>query len=418
MKKLKKAIIIILIFSNILITNYIYADDILDDVSDEENMQINIEEISAEPTKIPTINSRAAVIYDRTSKTVLYGKNENTKRPMASTTKIMTSIIVLEKANLSDVVEVSKKAAGTGGSRLGLKTGDKVTVLNLLYGLLLVSGNDAAVALAEHVGGSITEFAELMNNKAKELGLNSTSFVTPHGLDADEHYTTAYELAIIADYALNIKEFSNIVDTKNYTVYINQNPKNITNTNELLGNLSGVYGVKTGFTNGANRCLVTSCKRGDMDIICVVLGADTKKYRTQDSARLIEYAFTNFEMVDLKDIVEKEFRNYKNNNYINVIKGESEVLEYGCEIENIGSYPILKEELQDITIQINTIKETKAPICLDQEVGKLMVLVENKEILTTKIMAKESINKKRVHNYFLELISGYNKLIEESLNGE
>ena len=418
MKKLRIVITTLLILSNLLIVKNIYADDILDESSDEYSTQIEIKEASTEPSKIPTINSRAAVIYDRTSKTILYGKNENTKRPMASTTKIMTSIVVLEKANLSDVVEVSKKAAGTGGSRLGLKAGDKVTVHNLLYGLLLVSGNDAAVALAEHVGGSITEFAEIMNNKAKELGLNSSGFVTPHGLDADEHYTTAYELAVMSDYALNIKEFKNIVETKKYTIYINGNPKNLTNTNELLGNLNGVYGVKTGFTNGANRCLVTSTKRGDMDIICVVLGADTKKYRTQDSIKLIEYAFSSFEMINLKKIVEKEFEGWKKTNYINVVKGEKDVLEYGYDITNIGNYPILKEEAQDINIQINTIKETEAPICLGEEVGELKILVKNKEILTTKIIAKESINKKRIYNYFLELISGYNKFIEESLNVE
>ena len=418
MKKIKIVMIIVLLLSNMLIVNYIYADDIQDENIDENNIQIDIEEVSVEPTKIPVINSRAAVIYDRSSKTILYGKNENTKRPMASTTKIMTSIVVLEKANLSDIVEISKNAAGIGGSRLGLKAGDKITVHNLLYGLLLVSGNDAAVALAEHVGGSITDFAELMNKKAKELGLNSTSFTTPHGLDADNHYTTAYELAVMADCALNIKEFSNIVGTKNYTVYINGNSKNITNTNELLGNLKGVYGVKTGFTNGANRCLVTSTKRGDMDIICVVLGADTKKYRTQDSAKLIEYAFSNFKIVDLKSLVEEEFRKYENNNYITVIKGEKEVLEYGCNITSIGNYPILKEELQDITIKVSTIKEIKAPIYLDYEVGELKVLVNDKEILTVKITAKESINKKRIHDYFKEFIFDYNKYIEETVMGE
>ena len=121
-------------------------------------------------------------------------------------------------------------------------------------------GNDAAVALAEHVAGSVPEFANIMNKKVEELNLKDTHFVTPHGLDEEEHYTTAYELAKIADYALNIEEIEKIVKTKTYTVSINGYSKNITNTNELLGYLEGVYGVKTGFTNGANRCLVTSVK--------------------------------------------------------------------------------------------------------------------------------------------------------------
>lgn len=170
---------------------------------------------------------------------VLYGKKENERCKMASTTKICTAIVVIENTkNLKEEVEVSKKAAGTGGSRLGLHEKDKITVENLLYGLLLSSGNDAGVALAEHIAGSVEEFAVLMNKKAEEIGLKDTHFVTPHGLDEEEHYTTAYELAKIADYALKNKEFSKIVGTDNYTVYINGNPKNLNNTNELLGSLN------------------------------------------------------------------------------------------------------------------------------------------------------------------------------------
>ena len=152
---------------------------------------------------------------------------------------------------------------------------------------MLCSGNDAAVCLAESVGGSIEGFAELMNTKAQELGLSNSHFESPHGLDSDQHYTTAYELALLSDYALKNPTFLSIVGTKNHTVIINGTPKTLSNTNELLGNLDGVYGIKTGFTNGANRCLVTACKRGNMDIICVVLGADTKNFRTKDSIKLI-----------------------------------------------------------------------------------------------------------------------------------
>ena len=201
---------------------------------------------------------------------------------MASTTKIMTATIIIENCNLNETVEISKKSAGTGGSRLGLKAGDKITIRDLLYGLMMRSGNDSAVALAEYAGGSIEGFAEKMNQKASDLGLNNTHFETPHGLDSDEHYTTAYELALLSNYALNNKIFAQIVGTKEYTITINGYPKQLSNTNELLGNLDGVYGIKTGFTNGANRCLVTACKRNNMDIICVVLGADTKNFRTQD----------------------------------------------------------------------------------------------------------------------------------------
>ena len=148
---------------------------------------------------------------------------------MASTTKIMTCIVILENANLNDVVVVDKKAAATGGSRLGLKTGDKITVNDLLYGLMLVSGNDAAVALAIHVGGSVEGFATLMNQKANELGLKNTNFVTPHGLDSEKHYTTAYELAKIADYALQKEKFKKIVGTQSCNITINGKSKKIQN---------------------------------------------------------------------------------------------------------------------------------------------------------------------------------------------
>ena len=261
------------------------------------NQLLAVDTSSAKQPDIPTINSKSAIVLERNSGMVLIGKNENEKRKMASTTKIMTCIVVLENStleSLNTIVTVSSKSAGTGGSRLGLHTNDKVSVINLLYGLMLCSGNDAAVALAEHVGGSIQGFADLMNKRAIDLGLSSTHFVTPHGLDNDDHYTTAYELAVLTNYALKNETFRKIVSTQSKTIMINNYSKTLTNTNELLGYLDGVYGVKTGFTNGANRCLVTAIKRNNMDIICIVLGADTKKDRTQDSIKLIEYTFNNY----------------------------------------------------------------------------------------------------------------------------
>ena len=292
----------------------IYADDINEPLNDDSLINDTIVETTSKPDEFPNINSRAAIVIDRNSNTILYGKNEKEKRKMASTTKIMTCIIVLENGNLNDIVEVSKKSAGTGGSRLGLKTGDKITVKDLLYGLMLCSGNDAAVALAEHVGGSIEDFSKLMNDKASKLNLENTHFVTPHGLDNDEHYTTAYELALLSNYALKNKDFAQIVGTKSYTVTINNYTKTLSNTNELLGTLNGIYGIKTGFTNGANRCLVTACKRGNMDIICVVLGADTKNFRTKDSIKLIEYVFKEYEPVNLNTLIKEKFDTWQKEN--------------------------------------------------------------------------------------------------------
>ena len=250
-----KKIICTMLTISILTINLsiVYSDD-LDDEIEIPNANELIETSTSNTVEEPALNSRIAVAYDRKSGNVIWGKNENKRSAMASTTKIMTSILLIENADLNQTIEVSAKAGGTGGSRLGLKKNDKITMRDLLYGLMLKSGNDAAVAIAENVGGSVEGFAEMMNNKAKELNLENTHFVTPHGLDNPEHYTTAVELAKLADYALKNETFAKVVNTKTYTVTINGYPKTISNTNELLGNIEGVNGVKTGFTNNAGRC--------------------------------------------------------------------------------------------------------------------------------------------------------------------
>lgn len=378
-----------------------------DEENNEEEEQIpELVEAASDSAEEPNLNSRAAIIYDRNSKEVIYGKEENTKRKMASTTKIMTCMVVLEKGELTDTVIVSKKAAGTGGSRVGLKTGDKVSVQDLLYGLMLCSGNDAAVALAEHVGGSVEGFADLMNEKARQLNLSNTHFVTPHGLDNEEHYTTAYELAIMADNALKNNTFSSIVGTKNITININGKPRNLSNTNELLGSMAGVYGVKTGFTNGANRCLVTSCKRENLDIITVVLGADTKKFRTQDSIKLINYAMNNYKEINMENKIQDEFQKWKKENkdkiYIN--KGVKNTTEYKLE-EQLNNYITIKNTQEnDVKIEINTLNYYEAPLQEGTTIGVLTVKVSGQVKLIKNIQVAQTVEKKNMINYMKELI--------------
>lgn len=352
-----------------------------------------------------TLNARSAIILDRTSKNILYGKNEYRKVKMASTTKIMTAIVILENCDLSQTVQVSKKAAGTGGSRLGLKANDKITVNDLLYGLLLCSGNDAAVCLAEVCSGSVKDFSDLMNSKAEELGLKNSHFETPHGLDSDEHYTTAYELALLTNYALENPTFKKMVGTKTYTVTINGYPKNLSNTNELLGNLNGVYGVKTGFTNGANRCLVTACKRDNMDIICVVLGCDTKKFRTSDSIKLIEYAFKNYEYVNIKNIIDEKFLIWKeeNLNNVNIAKGVNSNLSIKySDLEN-PIIPMKKEEISSLEVNFKLNFPLEAPITINDKVGTITVVSNGIPIIECDILSDCEIKRKNVFYYFYEL---------------
>lgn len=411
----KKTLILFVILC-IFISNIVHADD---QIEEEEYKIEDIIETSNSPKEEPILNSRSAVIYDRRTNEILWGKKEDEKRPMASTTKIMTAIVVLENGNLKDTVQVSKKAAGTGGSRLGLKANDKVSVQDLLYGLLLVSGNDSAVALAEYISGTVENFANKMNAKAQELGLVNSHFVSPHGLDKQEHYTTAYELAKLTDYALENKKFAEIVNTKYYTANLGGRTKNLSNTNELLGNLEGVNGVKTGFTNGANRCLVTSVTRNNMSIITVVLGADTKKNRTADSIKLIEYAYQNFKEIKVDEKIKNEFEEWKekNKNAIILNKGVSKNLKLKLEKIDQTHIAILKEKENTIKIQIDVIPFIEAPVKKEQIIGKLRVIVDSKNKLVIPILNEEEIPRMNVVRYFFRMIQN-NVWYMEKVNGK
>lgn len=355
----------------------------------------------------PELNARIALIYDRASGRIIYEKNGNKQTPMASTTKILTSIVILENADLKETVTIGSKAAGTGGSRLGLKKNDKITVNDLLYGLMLRSGNDAAVALALHVGGSIEGFADMMNKKAEELGLTNSHFVVPHGLDNEGHYTTAYELAKMADYALNIPKFKEIVSSKSATIYINGYPKAINNTNNLLGSVSGVYGVKTGFTNGAGRCLVSSCKRGELDIITVIIGADTNNQRTADTKELIEYAFNNFSLLNIGEIIQNKFEQWKkiNGGRIYVNKGLENGVKLYLEEPKNSVMAVRKDSIDKIDIEVNSLFYMEAPVTKDQVIGNLRVIINGEEIEVLEIRAIREVKKKEIEDYLQEFLN-------------
>lgn len=391
-----------------LISNIVcYANLEDNEIIDINEIKKEIVEVSAKESKEPKLNAKIGLIFDRASKTILYEKNGQKQVPMASTTKIMTAIVVLENSELTDIVTIDKKAAGTGGSRLGLKTNDKITVHDLLYGLMLCSGNDAAVALAIHTGGSVDGFADMMNETAKEMNLVNSHFVTPHGLDQNGHYTTAYELACMTDYALKIPKFREIVSTKTYTVTINGRAKTITNTNELLGSLDGVYGVKTGFTNGANRCLVTAYKGGKLDIITVVLGADTKKIRTQDSIKMIEYAYKNYQVVNLEDIVQEQFEKWKqlNEKRIYINKGRTSRIYLQLEEMENKTMAIKNTEVDNITLEINSLYSLEAPVLEKEVIGNIKIKLKDKTIGTLSIQNKKTIEKKNIKDYFIDFLS-------------
>lgn len=409
MKKIFKKTFITFLILVFVYSPFGYCDDINDDESIDVNAEIETLKKPTNEITVPKTNSRSCVVIDRISNTILYGKDEHAQKKMASTTKIMTALVIVENCNLNETITISKKAASTGGSRLGLKAGDKITILDLLYGLMLRSGNDAAVALAEYYGKDVPGFAEKMNIKAKELNLKNTHFETPHGLDSDGHYTTAYELAILTNYALKNPIFAKIVGTKNYTITINGYPKALSNTNELLGNFDGIYGVKTGFTNGANRCLVTACKRNDLDIICVVLGADTKKFRTTDSIKLINYIFQNFELVNIQKCIDDEFKQWKNihEKHFFINKGISSNLDIQMEKLDYPVIPIRKDLKNSIETSINCKTIFEAPVYNNTEIGNIKISILDNEIANKKIYINNSIERKSPSFYFINLIKSF-----------
>lgn len=410
---MKKILYSMLIFLLILLNfSTVCADDVDNEVDFEDTIEVTASNVS----ELPKTNSRRYIVYDRISKSMIIGKNEDVKSAMASTTKIMTTIVILEKADLNEKVTVSAKAGGTGGSRLGLKRGDKASVRDLLYGLMLRSGNDAAVALAEHVGGSVKGFAELMNEKAIELGLTNTHFVTPHGLDDANHYTTALELAKLTDYAMNNETFAKIVGTKSTTIYINNQSRQINNTNELLGVLNGVVGVKTGFTNNAGRCLVTETKRNNIDIITIVLGADTKKDRTKDSVNLIEYTFSKYKMYNLEEQIIKEFNKWKNINEkrILIINGKTSNPKLALGAIEKATIPICDND--KIEYSINALTEVEAPVEQWNVMGTLTVKLNGEILENIDIVNVNEVQKRDWKDYFKIVLNRFENMGKMLIN--
>lgn len=271
---------------------------------------------------------------------------------------------------------------------------------------MLRSGNDAAVALAEYVGGSVQGFADLMNKKAEELGLSNTHFVTPHGLDDSNHYTTALELAKLTDYAMQNEKFAKIVGTKSTTININGYPRQINNTNELLGVLNGVVGVKTGFTNNAGRCLVTEVKKDGMDIITVVLGADTKKDRTKDSVKLIKYTYSNYKMYNVREKIEEQFNNWRdiNTDRIQIIKGKGDTMNLKLGDISVYLLPLQDTKIDTLECEFNTITVVEAPVEEKTKIGTMVVKLDGKIIDTIDIINTNKIEKKTWLDYFKTLV--------------
>lgn len=397
---MKKIVFTILII-NIFLFNTTFANDYYSETLDYL-------ETSSSDIQIPIINSKNAIVLDRKTLIPLYEKNAYTQVPMASTTKILTCILALENSSKSDIVTVSKKAATITGSTLGLKSNTKISMNDLLYGLMLRSGNDCAIAIAEHISGSVENFSTLMNSKAFELGLLNSNFITPHGLDDPNHFTTAYDLAILTNYALKNDDFRKIVSTKKQTIYLNTYNKEISNTNELLGSLNGIYGVKTGFTFNAGRCLVSAYCNNDLDIIIVVLGAETKTIRTQDSRNLVNYISKNYTYVDVSLIIEEAFLNfipYFNKIYIL----EKTTSTPNLKLENIENYnfPLLKNDINNLRTNIYINKNFSPKLPSKTIVGKVHLFKNETLLCSVNIVLENKLFPNNSFFYFKKFLYNY-----------
>ena len=242
--------------------------------------------------------ARSAVLIERETGKVLLSCNSREKLPMASTTKIMTALVALEYGKLDEIVTVGRNAYGVPGTSIYLNLGEKITLRDLLYGLMLASGNDAAVAIAEHIGGDVETFCRMMTKRAEELGCSDTVFLTPHGLPKDGHYTTAHDLAIIAREAMNHELFREIVSTKRASISWEGRSyqRILNNKNRLLTDYDGATGIKTGYTKAAGRCLVFGAKRNGLELIGVVLRCGDW---FDEAARLMDETFARFESVTM-----------------------------------------------------------------------------------------------------------------------
>lgn len=350
-------------------------------------------------TKKPTVNATAAIAIDSNSLRVLYEKNAFTKKPMASTTKIMTIIVAIENNSLDEIVTISKKAAGTGGSSANLVAGKKIKLEELLYGLMLKSGNDAAVAIAEHTAGTVLEFAKLMNEKAIEIGALNTNFVTPHGLDTNNHYSTAYDMAIIAAYALKNPIIAKIVNTSEKNMHFEDGSSvYLSNTNKLLSLYAGADGIKTGYTGMAGRCLVGSATQNNWQVITVVFGEPTSSSRLNDTIKLLDYCFDNYSQIDLCTIYNPNFK-------INIEKGEKDKISLKYETPLL--IPLTEQEKKAVTIRKSYSLELVAPINENQTVGKIDFMLNGTLLGSIKLLSNEKVEKLNYKDYYSILLDNF-----------
>ena len=338
------------------------------------------------------ITASSALLMDRDSGRILFEFNSREKRPMASTTKIMTAILALEMKEMQEVVKISSEAVSTEGSSIWLESGELKTVEELLYGLMLRSGNDAAVAIAEHIAGSVKDFALLMTKRARELGAVNTTFKNPHGLDEKDHLTTAYDLALLTRHTLFIPKFREIVkrEDKRISWPGEPQPRMLHNQNKLLAIYPGGNGVKTGWTTPAGRCFVGSATRGGQQLISVVLDAPEM---WEDSTALLDYGFENFKYYRFKEKNKPIKR-------VSLENGRQSSIE--IEVERDFNFPLQKNEKKYLFFCFNINTPLSAPLSKGEVVGNLNVYLGKKLVAELQLVAGEDVERAGIYSIILQ----------------
>ena len=340
---------------------------------------------------LPEVTAPSAILIDARTGKVLFEKNADEKHYPASTTKVMTGLLAVEHGKMDEIITIGKNPPliEKGSSQIYLVPGEQLTMEQLLYALMLESANDAAVAISEHISGSVEEFSKLMNRKARELGATNTNFVTPNGLHDDNHYTTAKDLALIAKYAMTLDKFRDVVKEVKYTIpeTNKQEERNyITNTNKLIWETYDKFkyeyatGIKTGYTVKAKQCLVGSAKKGDIELISVVMGAEGQNVYI-DTIALFEYGFANFQNVE---ILKKE----QIVTTVSLKEGEEKI---NLLAAKDFSLLLSQAERDNVKTEIITNETIAAPIRKGETLGEMLVYSEGKEVERINLLSSVEI---------------------------
>ncbi|TSB46552.1 D-alanyl-D-alanine carboxypeptidase family protein [Alkalicoccobacillus porphyridii] len=350
-------------------------------------------------------NASSAILMERDTGEILYEKNSNEAFPPASMTKIMTMLLIMEaidedKLKYEDMIRASENAASMGGSQIFLEPGEEMSVQDLLKGIAVASGNDASVAMAEHLGGTEQGFADMMNEKADELGLENTHFSNSNGLPVDNHYTSAHDLAVMAKELLKYEDITTF--TGIYEDYLRSDtakPFWLVNTNKLVRFYPGVDGLKTGYTKEAKYGLTATAEKDGMRVIAVVMGSPTPKERNADVSAMLDYSFSQFtshKLYDRNEVISKTTISKGQKKKINVVTGEP-----------ISILTKKGESVEEVKERIELVENIKAPVEKGDKLGTLIIENGEKVVSETPLVADEEVGSASWWTLFKRVLGGF-----------